>query len=168
MMLVLDSTPLIYLAKTNLLELLEKLPEKKIVPHLVYEEVIVGGKKRGAADAFLVEKAIDRGIFEVRSAKNKKFLWTLARIPGMHEADAEVLALARELKATAIVDEDKARSVADVNDVPNRGSGYLLLRLSKIGLLTRGEAKAKLDEMIKAGWRCSTEVYSEILKSLMR
>jgi len=165
--LVLNSTPMIYLAKVNALELLEKLPEKKVIPNSVYEEVVTKGKKRGAADALLIEKAIDRGILEVREVKNKKLFKTLAQIPGLHRTDAEVLALSKELNATAIVDEDKARGVADVNDVPNRGTGYLLLRFSKLGLLTKEEVKTKVDEMIKFGWRCSTEVYAEILKSVM-
>ena len=166
MILVLNSTPLIYLAKVNVLGLLERLPDEKIIPNSVYEEVVVKGKKRGAADAILIEKAVDRGIFQVRGVKNRKFFRSLARIPGLHGADAEVLALAKELNATAIVDEDKARGVADVNDVPNRGTGYLLLRLVRQGRLTKKEAKAKVDEMIKHGWRCSTEVYAEILKSV--
>jgi predicted nucleic acid-binding protein len=166
MILVLNSTPLIYLAKVNVLELLEKLPERKVIPTAVYREVVVNGKKRGAPDAFLIEKAINEGIFVIKEARDKKLLKTLARIPGLHKADIEVLALTRELNATAIVDEDKARGVADVNDVQNRGTGYLLIRLVKLGLLTKKEAKAKVDEMVKLGWRCSTEVYAEILKSV--
>lgn len=166
MALVLNSTPLIYLAKVSVLELLEKLPQKKVIPNSVYEEVVAKGKKKGAADALLVEKAINKRILEVRGVKNKKFFQTLARIPGLHKADAEVLALSKELNATAIVDEDKARGVADINDIPNRGTGYLLLRLSKLGLLAKEEVKAKVDEMIKLGWRCSTEIYAEILKSV--
>ncbi len=164
MALVLNSTPLIYLAKVNVLELLEKLPEKKVIPGTVHQEVVVKGKKRGAADALLIEKVLDRRVLEVKEVKNKKFLQTLSRIPGLYKADAEVLALAKELNATAIVDEDKARGVADVNDVLNRGTGYILLRLLKLGLLTVEEAK--VDEMIKLGWRCSAEVYAEIMKSI--
>jgi predicted nucleic acid-binding protein len=164
MLLVLNSTPLIYLAKVNALELLEKLPEKKVIPASVHAEVVVKGKKKGAPDAFLIEKAINRGGIELKAVKDKKFLQNLLRIPGLHRADAEVLALAKELKATAIIDEDKARTIADVNGIPNRGTAYLLFRLRKLGLLTRGEVKGKVDEMIKLGWRCSTEVYAEIVK----
>lgn len=165
MVLVLNSTPLIYLAKVNVLELLEKLPEKKVIPTSVHAEVVIKGKKRGTPDAILIEKAIDGGIIELKTLKDKKFLQTLRKIPGLHEADAEVLALSKELKATAIIDEDKARTIADVNGTPNRGTVYLLLRLQKLGLLTKGEVKVKVDEMIKLGWRCSTEVYAEIVKS---
>ena len=166
MVLVLNSTPLIYLAKVNVLELLKKLPEKKVIPTFVHAEVVAKGKKRGAPDAILIEKAIDKGIIELKTPKDKKFLQTLLKIPGLHEADAEVLALAKELKATAIIDEDKARTIADVNDIPNRGTAYLLLRLQKLRWLTKGEVKGKVDEMIKLGWRCSTEVYAEIVKSV--
>lgn len=164
MMLVLNSTPLIYLAKINILHLLEKLPENLVAPHSVHEEVVIKGRKKGVPDAILVEKIVGRGVIELRAARDKKFLRTLLEIPGLHEADAEVLALARELKGTAILDDEKARAVADVNDIPNRGTAYLLLRLRKRGLLTGKDVRQKIDEMIKLGWRCSTEVYTEILK----
>lgn len=164
MMLVLNSTPLIYLAKINILHLLEKLPEKLVAPRSVHEEVIVRGKRRGMPDAILVEKIVDRGVIELRTARDKKFLRTLLEISGLHEADAEVLALARELRGTAILDDEKARAVADVNEISNRGTAYLLLRLRKRGLLTGKDVRQKIDEMIKLGWRCSTEVYTEILK----
>ncbi len=163
-MLVLNSTPLIYLAKVKVLNLLEKLPEKLVVPLSVHEEVVVRGKRRGMPDAILVEKIVDRGVIELRTARDKKFLRTLLEIPRLHEADAEVLVLARELRGTAILDDEKARAVADVNDIPNRGTAYLLLRLRKLGLLTGKNVRQKIDEMIKLGWRCSTEVYTEILK----
>ena len=78
--------------------------------------------KRGAPDAILIEKAIDRGAIELKTVKDKKFLQTLLKILGLHEADAEVLALTKELKATAIIDEEKARTIADVNGIPNRGT----------------------------------------------
>ena len=70
-----------------------------------------------------------------------------------------------KIKATAIIDEDKARTIADVNGIPSRGTVYFLLRLQKLGLLTKGEVKAKVNEMIKLGWRCSTEIYAGIVKS---
>ena len=39
-----------------------------------------------------------------------------------------------------------------------------MLRLQKLGVLARGEVRSKVDEMIKLGWRCSTEVYAEIVE----
>jgi predicted nucleic acid-binding protein len=166
MALVLNSTPLIYLAKGSVLELLEELPEKKIIPPLVHEEVVIKGKQRGATDAILIEKAVDKGAIERETIKDKKFLRALLKIPGLHRADAEVLAIARELKATAVMDDEKARAVADLNGITNRGTVYLLLRLQKLGLLTKREVKSKVDGMIKLGWRCSTAVYAEILEEL--
>jgi hypothetical protein len=53
--------------------------------------------------------------------------------------------------------------VADVNDIPHRGTAYLLLRFQGVRALAKEGVKNNVDEMIRLGWRCSTEVYSEII-----
>ncbi len=165
MTLVLNSSPLIYLAKVGLLELLGDLPEAKVVPNSVFDEVVIKGKQKGAPDAFLVEKVISRGIMKVKTMKDSRSLQDLLGVPGLHRADAEVLSMAQELKGTAVVDDEKARSVADASGIANHGTAYLLIKLQRLGALSRDEARDKLDEMIRLGWRCSTEVYAEMLRS---
>jgi len=165
MVLVLNSSPLIYLAKVGLLDLLGSLSEAKVIPRSVFDEVVVKGKEKGASDALVVETVVDRGVIEVRTVQDMESLQDLLEVPGLHKADAEVLSLARELKGTAVVDDEKARSVADASGIRNRGAGHLLIRLQRLGVLSNDEVRDKLDEMIRLGWRCSTEVYAEMLRS---
>lgn len=166
MVLVLNSTPLIYLAKSNALTLLEALPRRKVTSETVHEEVVIEGKEKGAADAVLVEKLFDRAIVEVESVEQSDFLQSLTEIPGLHRADSEVLALAQQMKGTAIIDDERARNIADLKGIPNHGTAYILIKLKKSGRLSKEEARNTLDEMVKAGWKCSTEVYSKILEAL--
>lgn len=164
MVLVFNSSPLIYLSKVGLLELVGSLPVKRVIPEAVFNEVIVRGKEKGASDAFVVERVIEEGIIEVRTIEDMISLRNLVKIPGLHRADAEVLSLARELSGTVVVDDEKARSVADAIEIPNHGTAYLLFRFQRIGLLSKNDVREKLDEMIRFGWRCSTEVYAEMLR----
>lgn len=141
-------------------------PRRRSPPKSVYGEVVIEGKEKGASDALIVERAVDEEIVEVKETENKEFLQNLLGVSGLHEADAEVLTLAREVEGTAIVDDEKARSIADLKDIPNRGTAYLLVKLQKLELPSKEEVRRKLDKMISLGWRCSTEVYAEILKSI--
>ncbi|KXB08284.1 hypothetical protein AKJ58_00355 [candidate division MSBL1 archaeon SCGC-AAA385D11] len=166
MVLVLDSTPLIYLGKSDAPEFLEVLDEKRVTSQTVHDEVVKKGKKIGTDDAFLVEKLFEEEKIKIEPIENKKFLENLVKIPGLHMADAEVLALARRLGGTAIIDDEKARNVADLKGIPNHGTAYLLLKLEETGRISKEEARKTLDEMIKEGWKCSTEIYAEILKAL--
>ena len=166
MVLVLNSTPLIYLGKTEALELFEELEERKLTSQTVYDEVVKKGKTIGAEDSFLVEKLFEEEIIEIENIKKEGLLEKLNEIPGLHKADSEVLTLARQSSGIAIIDDEKARNVADLKNIPNHGTAYLLLKLEKTGNLSKEKARKILDKMIKEGWRCSTEIYAEILKAL--
>ncbi len=134
----------------------------------VYREVVTQGKRRGESDAFLIEDLVNKGIFEVRNVKKKILLRELQIIPFLHLADIETLALAKELKGIAVIDERLGREIADIEEIENRGTIFILFRLLKAGLLDKKELRDKLDDMIEKGWRCSTELYAVILKELER
>lgn len=165
MILVLNSTPLIYFARIGMLGVLERLPDRKIIPKAVYEETVVKGKGINRRDAFIIDKLVKDGAFRVEEAK-EKFLGHLLAIPRLDRAEAEVLALAKELGAAAVIDDMAARSAADIEGIRYGGSAWLLFRLVRQKIIRKGEAKKFIDEMIKAGWRCSTELYAAILKEL--
>jgi len=70
------------------------------------------------------------------------------------------------LKGIALLDDEEARGMAEVEEIEHHGTVYLLLRMRKMRLLTRDEALTDLNEMIHMGWRCSTELYGEILMGM--
>ncbi len=76
-----------------------------------------------------------------------------------------MLALAYELKGIALLDDEEARGMAKIEGIEHHGTIYLLLRMMKMGLVTKEETLNGLDEMIHKGWRCSTELYADILKA---
>lgn len=77
-----------------------------------------------------------------------------------------MLALASELYGVALLDDEEARGMAEIEGIEHHGTIYLLLRMKKTGLLTKEETIDGLNEMLHKGWRCSIELYAEILKKL--
>jgi len=163
---VLDATPIIYLCKIGLSRIFEELPEEKYTTPKVVEEVIDKGKILGAPDAFIAEELIQRSIIKVGEPARSGFLALLSTLPHLHEAEAQVLALAKELDGIAIVDDSLARDVSRLYDVEAHGTVYLLLRLLYRGRLSRKQVRDAIDDMISVGWRLTAEEYAKLTREL--
>ncbi len=165
MKLVFDSTTLIYFARLKILDKLAAIKGEKTIPAYVYNEVVEEGKAKGKEDALLVESFVKKGFFKVIKA-DSKLLKQLSEIRNISDADAETLILAKEHKAIAIIDESYLRTIADIEGIEYRGSVFLLFRLYKENVIKKYEIKDIVDNMIKLGWRCSTELYAAILDEI--
>lgn len=84
----------------------------------------------------------------------------------LSKADVEVLALAKVEDGVAIVDEDYARWVAEVEDIKCGGTIYLIFSLLEGDVITKREAREIVDGIIEKGWFCSTDLYARILRRL--
>jgi predicted nucleic acid-binding protein len=165
-MLIFDVTPLIYLAKIDKLFLLDEIEEEKIIPEKVYEEVVEEGKKKGIADASIIEKSIERGMFTMKKAPKDSFYKKLKQNPNLSEADISVLTLAKKNQAIAIIDEDYARNIAEIEEIKNKGTIFLIFSLFKRKDIDKKDAKEMVDRMIENGWYCSIDLYAKILKKI--
>jgi len=56
--------------------------------------------------------------------------------------------------------------MAEIKGIGHNGTIYLLLRMMKMGLLTKEETLDGLNEIMHKGWQCSTELYADILKAI--
>lgn len=166
MRLVFNSTPLIYLAKVGLLPLLKDIPFEKLIPASVKGEVVDKGKEKAAKDALIIEMALQDGTLKIGRVKNGRLLHLLSKIPEIHPADAEVLALAKEVGGIAVVDDRVARDAAKVYGIEHGGTAFILAIFIARGLITKEKAKSALDDMISSGWRCSAEQYSKIIRMI--
>ncbi len=164
--LIFDATPLIYLGKINFIQKIAHFPEDKYTPESVYKEVVVEGKKSGQPEVFIIENMINAGIIKIRAPVDNQYLSHLKENPKIHKGDAEVLALAYELEGIALLDDEEARGMAEIEGIEHHGTIYLLLKMMTIGLVTKEETLDGLNEMIHEGWRCSTELYADILKAI--
>lgn len=162
--LVFNSTPLIYLSKTGLSEIIKNLQEEKLTSQLVKVEVVDKGKQKGVPDAIALDKLFENGVFKLCTPKDEQFLSRLSKTRGLHAADAEILALAREHAGLAIIDDEVARKTAKVYKISYVGTPYVLARAVLEGILSKEQAKAAVKDMVSAGWRCNVETYTKIME----
>lgn len=168
MTLFFDATPLIYLAKTGKLHLLEMVDTELIeliIPRSVFEEVVIKGKELGKPDALIIERLVDEGVFQIEDADKSDFYNKLKENENLSQADVEVLALASR-GGTAIMDEDYARKIAEAEDIRCRGTIHLIFLLLKRGVITKEDTRETVDRMIENGWYCSTDLYAKILRRI--
>ena len=165
-MLVFDATPLIYLTKTGCLKYLEKLEDEKVIPRSVYHEGVEKGKKKGHQDSLKFEKAVEEDVFRIIDVEKGKMHEILDNDILLSDADKDVLQSASDKGAIALMDESYGRDIADIEDIKNRGSIYLIFRFLKKDLISEEKAKDIVDSMIDEGWYCSTDLYKHIYRKI--
>lgn len=166
---VFDATPLIHLAKARLAPPFVGLEgEKLTVPAVVDEVAGKDGDEFEHADAGIVASLIDEGVIQVRKPAPKEVNMVTRLHRDIHGGEAEVLALAKELEAVAVVDDRVARSAAKIQGVRLEGTYGVVLRAARKGAITVGEAEEDLDRLVSSGWRCDTELYAALRRSLKR
>ncbi len=113
--IVIDASPLIYLAKLDALDVFAASQRAGIVPPTVHREVANPTLTYAHPDALLLEEAFRRGAISVtpltvaESALAGRFA---VEVPGMHSGEREVLAVARQRRVPAVLFERRARRVA--------------------------------------------------------
>ncbi len=172
MALVLNATPLIYLARCGGLKILKGLNTTIYVPTAVYDEVVVEGRRRGKPGGELVDQYVREGVITVRSPRGRMTVSSLTARPPqelerpLDKGVEEVLALARELNCTAIIDEQVGRNLARLHGIAVHGTVYLLMLAYKTGAITKDEILAMFKRMVGEGWRISVEDYAAIMEEL--
>ncbi len=169
--LLFDTTPLIYLIRASLTEALRKLSNPKCLPESVYEELMVG-EAQGKPEASVIRELVDGNAITIVQPRNPLLVSRLIKIAAedeskpLHKAEAEGLAIAKELGGVLIADDRVARSTARLVQIESHGTGYLLGRMLQEDLISKEEAVRKVVEMRKAGWRLSEDDYRTVLDYL--
>jgi predicted nucleic acid-binding protein len=170
--LIFDSTPLIYLTRSSLAQLLKEIIQPKFTTTSVYEEVIHKGKNKRPPESTLLETLFEKEIIKVHNISNKEYLKYVKEMAAenemqpLHEAEAEVLCLTKELKGVAVADDKVARSVARILGIELHGTGYMLGKIYATGKIDKETLIEKVKEMRDSGWYVSAEDYLKIIDYL--
>jgi predicted nucleic acid-binding protein len=148
---VVNSGPLISLARIGLLDLLPGLFGEILVPAAVYREVtqdlgLPGAREIQEAEWLKVSEVTDR------SAVDRLSFW-------LDAGESEVLVLAQEVDATAAIDERRGRSLAAALGVSQTGTVGILLTAKREGLISA--LTPLLDQLSASGVRLSSRLYDE-------
>jgi|SRR3989344_6885662 len=144
---IFDSSSLMYLGKIKILEKIKFISGKNYIPKKVYEEVITKGFERKEPEIGYIENLIKNNIFTIEQGGI-----ILKDFPLLSEADKEVLSVAKETSSTAIIDETYAKKIARSISLSVHGSIYIIIKLLEKKLITKIEAKNKIDQIIKLGF----------------
>ena len=155
-----NSTVLIYLAKIGKLTLLKELFREVLIPEEVFKEVVINGKEQQQPDAFAVEMAIEEGWIRLMDIEPLDELDKF----GIDSVEAEAISLARSLGASVLLDQTHARIAAKTLGLKPKGTIFILLAALHKKLLTYEEYAYSLEELVKAGFRMSEEVYLSAIR----
>jgi predicted nucleic acid-binding protein len=170
--LVFDSTPLIYLTRSSLAEFLKEIIQPKYTTASVFEEVVCEGKRNRAPESSLLETLFKKEIIKVQTISNKGYLKYVKEMAAgkemqpLHEAEAEVLCLTKELNGVAVADDKVAKSVARILGIELHGTGYILGKIYATGKIDKEKLVEKVKEMRDSGWYLSAEDYLKIIDYL--
>ena len=155
MILVLDASPLITLARSGSLEFLRRLADQIVIPEAVYMESVGQAAGRpGSTEITQVDWIVRRPV------QNQTDVLRLRTRLGWGEAEAIVLA--REIRADAVVlDDATARHIAEQEGCRVIGLLGLLIEGKQRGLL--GTVKPLLDAMRNSGFFISDDLYTTVL-----
>ncbi len=159
-MIVSNSTVLIYLAKIGKLNLLKELFGEVLIPAEVFNEVVIRGKEQQQPDAFLVESAIEEGWIHVKDIE------TIGKLEefGIDPGEAQAISLAKSLGVSVLLDQTHARIAAKALGLRPRGTIFVLFAAVRKKVLSYEDYQNSLEDLVKAGFRMSDEVYLEAVR----
>ena len=158
--IVSNATPLIYLAKAGILEVLHSLFDVILIPEAVYEEVVIKGKRSGQRDAFLIEKAVQEAWILQRSIQQTRPVSVT-----LHPGELEVISLALEAGIeTVLMDDAKARTAAELAGLNPRGTVWVMLEAVKNDLLSFDAFLQVLEDITKSGFYLREDIHLRVIK----
>lgn len=151
---IVNSTPLIVLGNAGLLEILQKLYGRILVPEAVYQEVTA---KDDAAGMILLNGADWIQVEQVQNQSDARIFSSR-----LHAGEVEVMLLAREQKADLlIIDDNAAKSTAKYLGMKVTGSLGVLLRAKQMGIIP--DINDAMDQIILNGFYVSEELRKHII-----
>jgi len=154
-----DATPIISLAKINMLELLGKFYNEVLLPQAVYNEVC-----RNPAFADEADTIKSSTFIRVETVSNEQSIKIL-RAAGLDIGESEAIVLADSLPdSLLLMDERKGRQIAQSMGLRVIGTLGILIQAKKHGMIE--EIKPLLDTLIDANIRISESLYHSILEQI--
>jgi len=134
--LLINSSPLIVLARVHALAALHTVYGSIGLIEAVYDEVVTQSQERGFADATVVAQAVEDGWFSqlpLTEAAQRVAVTLMKKASGMSRTDAETRACARSRQLTLLMEDRRARNVARVEHI-----AYLTIQVFPLyGVLER-------------------------------
>lgn len=152
MIVVKDAMVLIHMAKITLLQASCSYFQSVLIPSLVYEEVVVRGRKEGFPDAVLIEELVEERNINVKEVEKTELL-TRAHQFNIQEGEAEAVALYWQENADYLVtDDDNVRKKEEILELQLLSTPSLLLHLYGEHEISKAKFHRAIDTLRDIGW----------------
>ncbi len=164
---VVDSTPLIYLAKIGRLELLRTYSDV-FIPRAGHEETVVKGLEKRFPDAKLIQREMEKGTIKLQelSAHQQREARELMKFAEIEAGEAEAIVLAKNLRSDMLLDDLVAQGVAKALNLKPLWTTSFVLKLFAEKKLPKKEARKIIEELVGAGYRIGEDVLIELFRKL--
>ena len=163
-MIVFDASPLILLAKAEILErFIGSFPEPVVIPQAVQSECC---ENKNSFDAQIIAQQIAEKHIDVRKLRSRKVFERVRREFGLGFGEAQAIALAQASSARLIAIEDRnGVNACKILKLPFIGVLGILLRMREKELFTEEEAVRKL-ECFRTYGRYREEIIDDVRRRL--
>ncbi len=158
-MVVSNSSPLIHLTRLGKINTLFKLVKYLNIPKAVFDEVVVKGKLKNYSEAFTVESFI----------KEEKIIVTNlgsfddSLYPPLGRGELESLELAKNKNELLLIDERKARNLAQILQIEHQTTIATIFELLISKNIDFSEYKSNLKYYAESSW-ISADVLQEYIE----
>ena len=154
-----NSSPLIHLTRLGKIEYLFELVKKINIPEAVSDEVITHGKEKKYSEAYIIERFIREEKIEV--IKLAEF--DSSFYPPLGHGELEAIELARQRNEILLIDEKKARNLADILKIDHQTTLTTIFELLITGTINSSEYVSNIKEFAEDSW-ISADVIQEYLE----
>jgi uncharacterized protein len=163
-MAISDASPLILLAKADLLEaFLDDFPEQVLIPPQVQIECC---ENKDTFDAQLIARLIKEKRIVVRKVRSQTIAGRIRKEFNLGKGEAEAITLAQASKANLILIEDRnGINACKILKLPFTGVLGILLRMREKELVSKDEALRKLD-LLKRYGRYKADIIADVRRRL--
>ncbi|MBM3791369.1 MAG: hypothetical protein FJW35_13630 [Acidobacteria bacterium] len=164
-MIIADASALIALAKMRRMELLKQVYGGVLMGPTVKAEVLDQGRAISAPGVEQAEEAMQKGWLQIArlGEREKPLVQRILTHSGLHEGEAESLALAKSRKVMVILDDREARAYAEALHLEFIGTAGVLLEAFIKRHLTLGQLEEAVEVLSTTIW-LSPGVVAEVLK----
>lgn len=150
-----DSSPIIFMAKINSLDILKKLYHNITIPQEVKEELLIEEK----LDSKIISKAIEEGWIKIES-QNDKFNLKLGK------GEDAAISLAKEKNDSILIDDALGIKAANSFNIKIIRTTTVILLALKKKLINKKEAHNLINKLIESGYYISPNYYSLLITKL--
>jgi predicted nucleic acid-binding protein len=164
---IINSGPLMALAKLGLIDLLPRLYGQVGFPTAVYAEVVVRGRERGYSDAFLVQLAIQQGKLRIVKVNEGDLPSDIQDLP-LDAGEKQTLYIAQREKADLVLfDDEKVREEGKARGLNIKGTLGVIVQAYHAGLLPLNEVESIIEAIMgREDIWISEELCRHVLKKL--